>query len=54
MTSAGIQIMSGENVVSLTPSGIDLTGSTVSITADAEVSITASTITLTGGMVNIN
>ncbi len=54
LTSAGIQIMAGANIVSLTPDGIDLTGSTVTITADTAVSITASTITLTGGMVNIN
>lgn len=55
ITSAGIQIISGSNVVSMTPDGITITGTpNLNISAGTTLNISAPTINLVGGMVNIN
>jgi|ERR1035438_6407296 hypothetical protein len=55
LTPAGIQIVSGSNIVSMTPDGITITGApNLNIAAATEMNITAPTINLIGGMVNIN
>lgn len=55
VTAAGIQIVSGSNIVTLTPEGITLAGApNLTISATTAVSISAPTINLVGGMVNIN
>jgi Type VI secretion system/phage-baseplate injector OB domain len=55
VTPAGIQMISGNNVVTLSPAGVSIAGGpTISISATTAVSITAPTISLTGAMVKIN
>jgi uncharacterized protein involved in type VI secretion and phage assembly len=55
ITSAGIQIIAGENAISMGDSGISIAASSnLTISSGSTVSISAPTINLTGGMVNIN
>jgi phage baseplate assembly protein gpV len=55
MTSAGIQVVSGSNLISMSQAGITLSGApNVTISATTSVSISAPTVNMTGGMVNIN
>jgi Type VI secretion system/phage-baseplate injector OB domain len=55
VTPAGIQMVSGNNVVTLSPAGVSIAGGpTISISATTAVTITAPTISLTGAMVKIN
>jgi phage baseplate assembly protein gpV len=55
ITSAGIQILAGENAISMGESGITIAASSsLTISSGSTLSISAPTINLTGGMVNIN
>jgi phage baseplate assembly protein gpV len=55
LTTAGIQILSGSNVVNLTADGITIAASpNLTISAATALNLTAPTINITGGMVNIN
>jgi hypothetical protein len=44
----GMQLISGPNVISMTPDGITLAGATIKLVAEAEVSITAPSVSITG------
>jgi phage baseplate assembly protein gpV len=44
----GMQLISGANVVSLTPDGITMAGATIKLIGEAEVSITAPSVTIEG------
>jgi len=48
MLPTGMQLISGTNVVSLTPDGITLAGATIKIVAETEVSIVAPSVSITG------
>lgn len=55
ITSAGIQILAGENVITMGDDGVTIAASSnLTISSGSTVSISAPTINLTGGMVNIN
>jgi hypothetical protein len=48
MLPTGMQLISGTNVVSLTPDGISMVGATIKLVATGEVSIAAPTVSITG------
>jgi Type VI secretion system/phage-baseplate injector OB domain len=55
ITPAGIQVLSGTNVLNIGPAGISIAGGpNVSITATTSVSISAPTINLVGAQINLN
>jgi hypothetical protein len=44
----GMQLISGANVISMTPDGITMAGATIKLVGGAEVSITAPSVSITG------
>jgi hypothetical protein len=44
----GMQLISGTNIISMTPDGITVTGTSIKLVGQAEVSITAPSVSITG------
>jgi hypothetical protein len=48
MLPSGMQLVSGANVISLTPEGITMTGASIKLVGQAEVSISAPSVSISG------
>ncbi|HEY1294122.1 MAG TPA: phage baseplate assembly protein V [Chloroflexota bacterium] len=48
MLPTGMQLISGTNIISLTPDGISMVGATIKLVAQGEVTITAPSVTVAG------